>query len=277
MRSRRFFAALVFFLTSIYTTLGGATPESATPAAVPAEEESRAPSTEATPTPAQEAEDVPAPAAAEQAAPTPEAEVAPESVEEAAPATEAEAAPESEEEVAPASTTESDTEEEPEPCPERCGPGESVTGLFGNLRLGLGIWDSAALEVQVQGGWAFRSLMVGIVLEYNPFLEFSKPDISAGCFGFGAFLTWRYRLNRRVSLRLEALVGGSVLLFETYGYHTGDVGLWLGMKVLGLDIDLHRNVALTIDVVDISLPVFHITEMPFIYPQWRWAVGVTFR
>jgi len=128
--------------------------------------------------------------------------------------------------------------------------------------------------VQARAGWAFKRLSTGIVIEHNPFIDLSRPDISAGAFGFGAFLSYRHRLTARVALRFGLLAGGSVLLFDTVGYSRGDVGLWVGAQVMGLDVLLSEHATLMVDVVDLSLPAFHLDSMPFIHPEWRWSIGI---
>lgn len=146
-------------------------------------------------------------------------------------------------------------------------------GPFGSLRLGFSAWRGS-LEVQARAGWAFKRLSTGIVLENNPFIDLARPDISAGAFGFGAFLTYRHVLTDRVALRFGLLAGGSVLLFDTVGYSKGDVGLWVGAHVMGLDVLLSRHATLMVDVVDLSLPAYHLDSLPFIHPEWRWSIGI---
>lgn len=149
------------------------------------------------------------------------------------------------------------------------------TGPFGAARVGFSLWRGA-MEIDLQAGWAFSKVTVGVALEHNPFIDISRPAMEAGAFGFGAFVGLRWPLTEKIGLRFEGVVGGSVLLFDTFGYDAGDVGLWLGARVMGLDVELGGHAALTVDVVDVSLPMYHLSTMPFIYPQWRWSVGVVF-
>jgi hypothetical protein len=149
-------------------------------------------------------------------------------------------------------------------------------GPFGTVRLGFSAWR-ASMEVHTQAGWSFGNLMAGISLEVNPFIDLNRPDMSAGAFGFGAFLAYRPRLTATVALRFEVMAGGAVLLFDTYGYRAGDVGLWLGARVMGLDLVVSEHVVFLLDVVDMVLPAFRLATMPFIYPEWRWSVGLAFR
>ncbi len=163
----------------------------------------------------------------------------------------------------------------PEPCTPSCITGDPPMGPFGSVRVGFSAWRGS-IEVQARAGWAFRRLSTGIVVEHNPFIDLSRPDISTGAFGFGAFLAYRHRLTDRVSLRFGLLAGGSVLLFDTVGYSKGDVGLWIGAHVMGLDVGLSEHATLLVDVVDLSLPAFHLAGMPFIHPEWRWSIGIAF-
>ncbi len=162
---------------------------------------------------------------------------------------------------------------EQEPCVQSCITEDPAVGPFGSLRLGFSAWRGS-IEVQARAGWAFKSLSTGIVLEHNPFIDLNRPDISTGAFGFGAFLAYRHRLTDRVALRFGILAGGSVLLFDTVGYSKGDVGLWIGAHVMGLDLALSEHATLLVDVVDLSLPAFHLDTMPFIHPEWRWSIGI---
>jgi len=144
------------------------------------------------------------------------------------------------------------------------------------LRVGLGLYRPS-LELQAQAGWLLpRGVALGIAYEYNPYCNWTRPAVSAGVLGFGGFLAVRHRLNEKVALRFELIVGGAALLFDTYGYHRGEVGVWLGAKLVGLDVRVARRVAVLVDFVDVSLPAFHVSTMPFIYPQWRWSLGVGF-
>ncbi len=129
---------------------------------------------------------------------------------------------------------------------------------------------------QVQAGYGLGKVALGIVLEHNPFVDISRPAISAGAFGFGGFVSFRWQLTRGIGLRFEGIAGGSVLLFSTYGYVRGDVGLWLAARIMGLDVRVGKHAVVGIDVVDVSLPAFHLDSMPFIYPQWRWSISVAF-
>jgi len=153
-------------------------------------------------------------------------------------------------------------------------------GVFFSLRIGFGTSEpfpsAAALELQGQVGWSLKAVTLGIVLEYNPFLNFAKPQISAGAYNFGAFLSYRMAVTPRLSLRFEGLAGGTTLLFDTYGYDRGDTGMWLGVKLLGIDLYRGKGFSVVVDLMDLTLPVYHVATMPFIYPQWRWSIGFAY-
>ncbi|MFH1436883.1 MAG: hypothetical protein ABIJ56_14340 [Pseudomonadota bacterium] len=154
---------------------------------------------------------------------------------------------------------------------------EPPNGMFGALRLGFGLY-MPSLQLQAQAGWAFgKGVSLGAVIEFNPYINYSKNDVSAGAYDFGIFLGYCWRLTDRIGLNFELLGGGTVLLFNTYGYRKGDMGFWIGVKLMGLHLAVHKHLDVTVDLVDLACPVFHITTMPFLYPQWRMSVGIAFR
>ena len=158
---------------------------------------------------------------------------------------------------------------------EGCGNPKPSKGLFASIRAGFSAWRPS-LEFQAAAGWSFGAVGLGVVFEDSPWMSFSRPGIDAGALHFGLLLQYRRQLTPKAGLRFELMAGGSALLFTTYGYHAGTVGMWLGARVMGLDVRLGKRFALTIDVVDLSLPIFHPDTMPLIYPAWRWSIGLAF-
>jgi len=69
----------------------------------------------------------------------------------------------------------------------------------------------------------------------------------------------------------------SVLLFRTPGYQVGDIGLFLGLRAVGLDYRLFNRLYLIIDPIDVAIPVFKLDKFPFFYKQWKSALGLAWR
>jgi len=161
-------------------------------------------------------------------------------------------------------------------CGDAAPPAEAHRGPFGSARVGFGAWRPA-MEIQLQAGWDFGTLATGIAVEHNPFIDFNRPDMSAGAFCFGAFLAFHLALTHAVSLRFEVLTGGAVLLFDTYGYRAGEMGLWLGARAMGLDVAIGEHLVFMLDVADMTIPAFALSTLPFLYQQWRWSIGLAFR
>jgi hypothetical protein len=84
-------------------------------------------------------------------------------------------------------------------------------------------------------------------------------------------MTWE-----RVNLRTTLQAGLSTMLFDLYGAPAGSVGPYVGLSVLGLDVDLGRAVRLVFDPALVTLPVPHATGQPFYYLQYRISFGLSF-
>lgn len=158
----------------------------------------------------------------------------------------------------------------------RCGCLETPAplGPAATFRLGAGIFKPA-FGVRAGFGWLWERGQLGLEVELNPYFTLERVDLSLGSFNAAVTGGLRLRMNQGVTLRFEAGLGVGVLLFDAYGYPPGTPGLYLGARALGLDLDFGRRVLVGIDLVDLSLVAFRITDMPYLYPQWRVSVSIT--
>jgi hypothetical protein len=155
-----------------------------------------------------------------------------------------------------------------------CIEGPAPLGPAATFRLGAGVLKPA-FGVRAGFDWLWERGQLGLEVELNPYFTLERVDVVLGSFNAAVTGGLRFRMNQGVTLRFEAGLGVSVLLFEAYGYPPGTPGVYLGARALGLDLDFGRRVLVGIDLVDLSLVAFRIADMPYLYPQWRVSVSVT--
>ncbi len=118
---------------------------------------------------------------------------------------------------------------------------------------------------------------LGLDAEWNPWIGTSPVRTHAGSGSLYFTAIRRYPMTwDRVNLRTTAHLGASMLLFDMYGAEKYDVGPFVGLSLLGIDIDLGGSKRLVIDPADLVVPIPHVTGFPLYYPQYRFTIGIQF-
>ena len=118
--------------------------------------------------------------------------------------------------------------------------------------------------------------LLGLDAEINPFFGINVGAARPGVLNAYASVVRRYPMTwERVNLRTTLQLGFSTLLFNLYGAPAGSIGPYVGLSVLGLDVNLGRGTRSVFDPALISVPVPHVTGQPFYYLQYRVSVGLS--
>ncbi len=117
--------------------------------------------------------------------------------------------------------------------------------------------------------------LVGVDGEYNPWISRTKKEVRSGVTNVYATLIHRIPLSfETINLRTTLHLGISRMNFALYGVPKGTVGPYVGFNLLGLDWELTRSLYLVVDPADVALPIPQTSGVPFVYPQYRFTVGV---
>lgn len=119
--------------------------------------------------------------------------------------------------------------------------------------------------------------IVGIDGEYNPWISWASREVRAGTLNFYGTGVLRFPLKfQRVNLRSTLQLGISRINFDLYGVPEGTVGPYFGFTLLGLDIELGRQIYLIVNPSHIAVPVPQTRGVPYAYPQYRFTLGLQF-
>jgi hypothetical protein len=158
-----------------------------------------------------------------------------------------------------------------------CTDPPSEPGVYMILRTGIST-AQPALSFEGSGlvrgdTWGF-----GLAVDFNPFLSFERGiEASSGTLNIIPSVTLHFQLTQRLAMRFEGRLGLSILLFDTVGYDYGSLGLFLGIRAVGLDYRLAKNMYLTIDPLEVALPVFGLDKVPYYWRQIRAGAGLAWR
>ncbi|MEO8877437.1 MAG: MYXO-CTERM sorting domain-containing protein [Polyangiaceae bacterium] len=153
---------------------------------------------------------------------------------------------------------------------------EDKAGAFFAAAAIAGSFDRPALMARIGGRYALsRYWMVGLDVEWNPFLAVGESHFRAGSGAVYGSLIRRFQLAYEpINLRTTVSAGASMLLFDLVGAPTGSIGPYFGVSLLGLEVKLGKGFYLTIDPTSIAIPVPHVTGIPFVYYQYRFMLGL---
>jgi hypothetical protein len=127
------------------------------------------------------------------------------------------------------------------------------------------------LRVRITEKW-----LVGLDAEINPFFGLKVGAARPGVFNLYASVVRRYPMTwERVNLRTTLQAGLSTLLFDLYGAPAGSTGPYVGLSVLGLDVDLGRSLRFVFDPALVTMPIPQVTNQPFFYLQYRVSFGLS--
>ena len=157
------------------------------------------------------------------------------------------------------------------------GPGSSEgrgTPLGAQLSAGAAI-DHAAValalgvRLRVADNW-----LVGLDVELNPWVHLETQRIDVGTLQGYVSLIHRYRVGDGIAIRTTGQLGVSKLLFEVYGVDPDAVGLYAGINLVGLEIDLGNRFALIVDPAHVAVPIPQVKGAPLAYRQYRLTLGL---
>jgi MYXO-CTERM domain-containing protein len=117
--------------------------------------------------------------------------------------------------------------------------------------------------------------LVGLDGEYNPWYADETGKFRPGVFSAYASVIVRFPMRfERTNLRSTLELGASSMLFDLYGVPKGTTGPFVGLNLLGLDIELGRQFYLVVNPAHIAVPVPQTQGAPFSYVQYRITLGL---
>jgi hypothetical protein len=131
---------------------------------------------------------------------------------------------------------------------------------------------SVGVRYRLSSNW-----LIGVDGEYNPWFSMHTWDVRAGSTNVYAVGIFRFPLRfQRVNLRSTLQLGVSRMNFDLYGVPKGSVGPFVGFNLLGVDVELTRSLYLVVDPAHVALPIPQTTGVPYVYPQYRFTLGLQF-
>jgi hypothetical protein len=134
----------------------------------------------------------------------------------------------------------------------------------------------AALAAGARYGLSSRWLL-GLDVEWNPWASLKTWRVRSGVLNVYATGVWRSPVSTTLALRVTGHAGISTLLFDMYGAPRGNVGPYLGLSLLGLEVTLGSDLALVLEPADVVVTVPHVTGIPYIRRQYRATVALELR
>ncbi len=156
------------------------------------------------------------------------------------------------------------------------GPANPSSAAFGGYAGVAGSLDKPAMagalgaRLRISKGWAF-----GLDGEWNPWFSFNGTTVRKGAVNVYGTAMLRFPLAyENFNLRVSASLGVSYQLTDLYGAPSGSVGPYFGVSPLAVEWKLSRIFYLIINPINVALPVPHVTDVPFLYPQYRTTIGI---
>lgn len=136
--------------------------------------------------------------------------------------------------------------------------------------------ENAAFAAAIGLRYRFNAnWQVGADAEYNPWFSLSSGNVRSGSFNAYATGVLRFPMQfDNVNLRTTVQFGMSRMLFDLPGVPNGSTGLFVGLNLLGVDIELGRSLYLIINPAHIAVPIPQLEGVPFAYPQYRVTLGI---
>lgn len=156
-----------------------------------------------------------------------------------------------------------------------CAPSVSLGQEFGGLARVGGSLDKGALSFAAGPVLeADRDWIIGLTVDFNPWIAFGNSGIRPGSLNLSVSLTRRFRVADDFAVRTGGALGISILLFDLAGAEQWDVGPYVEISPLSAEIFLGDDTSLLLDPSNIAVPIPHLSGIPVTYPQYRWNVGL---
>lgn len=139
-------------------------------------------------------------------------------------------------------------------------------------------FDNPALAFVGAGRYRLdEAWILGLDAEWNPWVVPETRDLRAGSINVYATVIRQFRMDYEdVHLRTTVNAGTSILLTDLVGAPSGQVGVLLGLSVLGVEWKLSKGWYMVFDPAHIIIPIPQLKGAPFGYPQYRFTLGVQF-
>jgi hypothetical protein len=138
-----------------------------------------------------------------------------------------------------------------------------------------GAFDRGAMMVSGGVRWnPWRTLGIGLDLEYNPWFSISAAEVAPGAASLYIPVIWRLKHFGTWELRSTAYVGATMILFDLVGVDRYSIGPFVGWNPLGLALPLGPDFKLVVKPGDIAVSAPQMTGIPFYYHQYRFTVGL---
>ena len=116
---------------------------------------------------------------------------------------------------------------------------------------------------------------VGLDAEWNPWVGYNGPLVRAGVFnGYGTVFARLPLAYEKFNLRTTLNLGISRMLMDLYGAPKGTTGLYAGLSPLGLEWKLSRVFYLIVNPLNVAVPAPQLKGVPFVYPEYRFTLGL---
>ncbi|MBI2377728.1 MAG: hypothetical protein HYV07_27245 [Deltaproteobacteria bacterium] len=140
-----------------------------------------------------------------------------------------------------------------------------------------GAIDSGAVAISGGARYSVEDWMFGLDVELNPWISLDAMRAILGTLNvYGTVVKRWYVGSDDVHLRTTGHIGTSVLLVDLVGARKGNVGLFLGTSLIGVEIELGPSWTLIVDPADVAIPVPQLSGAPLSYRQYRVTVGIQF-
>lgn len=132
----------------------------------------------------------------------------------------------------------------------------------------------------VSGGVRYRASerwLVGLDLEWNPWATLHAVSVRPGT--LAAYGTVVHRIpmrSEKLWIRTAVHLGAATLLHDLVGARAGSTGPFVGLSLLGLEIDVGRGLHVVVDPADVCLVVPQLAGTPVVHRQYRLAFGLQF-
>ncbi len=129
---------------------------------------------------------------------------------------------------------------------------------------------SLGLRLRLSDRWT-----VGVDGEWNPWIAVQTSKVRSGVANIYATGIFSYPIDvRHFALRTTAHLGTSTLLYDLYGADSGSTGLYGGIKLLGVALDLGQHWKLIVDPAEVVVVAPHLKGAPLVHRQYRFSIGI---